>query len=136
VKKTLSLPADLGILDTVHRELVDFLAAAGAGEPIAEEMFLVAEEVLVNTISYSFDDDEAHEIELSLSVEDGSFRMRFSDDGLAYNPLDAPAPDLDAPMAKRKIGGLGVHLVKSLTDRASWAREGGRNVLVLERKVS
>jgi anti-sigma regulatory factor (Ser/Thr protein kinase) len=39
-------------------------------------------------------------------------------------------------MAERKIGGLGIHLVKTLTDSASYAREGGRNVLILERKVS
>jgi anti-sigma regulatory factor (Ser/Thr protein kinase) len=133
MKRTLDLENDLKILDPVHDALLEFLGACGAGAEVAEEMFLVAEELLVNTISYGYEDKETHRIGLELSCEGGRFRMRFTDDGVAFDPLQAEEPDLDAPMAKRRIGGLGIHLVRTLTDGATYTREGGKNVLTIER---
>jgi hypothetical protein len=52
-----------------------------------------------------------------------------------FNPLDTPLPDLTSPPEKRGIGGLGVHLVKSLIDDASYAREGAVNIIVLIKHV-
>jgi serine/threonine-protein kinase RsbW len=60
-----------------------------------------------------------------------SVRLEFRDAGAPFNPLDAPAPDLGTPPEERKIGGLGLHLVRSLVDDASYCREGSVNVLVL-----
>ncbi len=52
--------------------------------------------------------------------------------GGALDPFrDAPLPDLDAPVETRPVGGLGVHLVSRMIDRAWYRREGERNVLRL-----
>ena len=55
--------------------------------------------------------------------------MEFIDDGLAFNPMSAPAPDLDAEIHERPIGGLGVHLVRELAQRIDYTRTRGRNIL-------
>jgi len=136
MKKTFAIVNDLRQLDLVHETLTGFLADAGVGTELAEEMFLVAEEVIANTISYGYEDEDVHRIELALSFTDGLFRMRFRDDAKAFDPLAAEAPDLDAPTEERGIGGLGIHLVRTLTDDASYRREGDANILTVERRVS
>ena len=55
--------------------------------------------------------------------------MEFTDDGLAFNPVAQPAPDLEADIGERPIGGLGVHLVRELAERVDYTRTRGRNIL-------
>ena len=62
--------------------------------------------------------------------------MRFRDDGVEFDPLSRADPDLDAPTEERGIGGLGIHLVKTLTDEASWRRDGDANILTVRKRVS
>ena len=55
--------------------------------------------------------------------------MEFTDDGLAFNPIAQPLPDLEADIDERPIGGLGVHLVRELAERVDYTRTRGRNIL-------
>ena len=50
------------------------------------------------------------------------------DDGAAFDPREAPLPDLDAPLDQRQAGGLGMHLVRATMDAVEYRREDGRNV--------
>jgi anti-sigma regulatory factor (Ser/Thr protein kinase) len=113
-----------------------FCRALGLATELALEMRLVAEEVLTNFIKYAHGLTEARAIDLRLSASPESVRLEFRDAGPPFNPLDTPPPDLTGPPERRGIGGLGVHLVKSLTDEASYAREGAVNVLVLIKRVA
>jgi anti-sigma regulatory factor (Ser/Thr protein kinase) len=135
VTESVTIRNELPELERVHEVIVAFAAGAGAPREFPEEMFLVAEEVLVNTISYGYEDEATHEIELGLSVEGGEFRMRFTDDAMAYDPLAREDPDLDAPTAERGVGGLGIYLVKSLTDEANYRREAEKNILTVRRRL-
>jgi len=58
--------------------------------------------------------------------------MTTRDDGVAFDPL-AAAPDLDAGLDDRKLGGLGIHLIREMTDAQRYRREGGWNVLVVDK---
>ena len=136
MKETIHIRNDLDELDAVHDGIVAFLDGVGAAPELAGEMFLVAEEVLANTISYGYQDDDVHRIELELSFADGFFGMRFRDEGVEFDPLSRADPDLDAPTEERGIGGLGIHLVKTLTDEASWRRDGDANILTVRKRVS
>ena len=58
----------------------------------------------------------------------------FVDGGKKYNPLETPEPDINLPLEKRKIGGLGVFIVRNFMDKLLYRREGNENVLVLKKK--
>ena len=92
---------------------------------------LALEEILVNTISYGYDDDLEHKIDLGLIADDGKVTMTITDDGRHFDPLQAPEPDLDTPLDERDIGGLGIHLTKKLMDCIDYRRKGDINVLVM-----
>jgi anti-sigma regulatory factor (Ser/Thr protein kinase) len=59
--------------------------------------------------------------------------MEFEDRGREFNPLEIGEPDLDIPLEERKLGGLGIHLVKKMVDEAKYRREGDRNILLLRK---
>jgi serine/threonine-protein kinase RsbW len=58
------------------------------------------------------------------------------DDGIAFDPLKVPPPDLTADLGSRPIGGLGVHFVKTLMDEVAYRRDGNRNVLTMRKRFA
>jgi anti-sigma regulatory factor (Ser/Thr protein kinase) len=97
----------------------------------AGEMRLVAEEALTNVLRHAYARDEESAVELTMGIEAAEVRFVLRDGGRAFNPLEAGAPALDLPLEERPEGGLGIHLIKTLTDEQRYAREGEENVLVL-----
>ena len=61
--------------------------------------------------------------------------IEIEDDGRAFNPLDAPGPDLSASLMDREPGGLGIHLARSLMDQIFYQRVGQRNLLTLTKRI-
>ena len=53
---------------------------------------------------------------VDLSKNDEVVTMEFRDEGLAYNPLEKPDPDITLPPEERPLGGLGIYMVKNLAD--------------------
>jgi len=113
----------------------EFCRTQGLAKDTTLDLRLVADEVLTNIVQYARVGIEAHPVELRLSASGGLLRMEFRDEGAPFNPLDAPAPDLDTRPEARAIGGLGIHLVRSLVDEARYFRDGSVNVLVLMKHV-
>ena len=118
-------------LPAVLNGVQEFCQARGLAEENTLDVRLVAEEVLTNIVKYAHGENEERWVELRLVASAGSVRLEFRDEGTPFNPLDAPEPDLGIAAEDRTIGGLGVHLVRSLVDDASYSREGTVNVLVL-----
>lgn len=93
---------------------------------------LALEELAINVVNYAHDDDGDHEMEITLTSEADKLTIELSDDGRAFDPLaDAPEPDLDATLEDRRIGGLGVHMVRSVMDELDYRREDGKNHVTL-----
>jgi len=57
--------------------------------------------------------------------------MTIRDNGPEFDPLERPTPDLDAAIADRDVGGLGIHLVRELADDCIYARVDDSNVLTI-----
>ena len=97
---------------------------------------LVLEEWNLNVMDYGHDDD-THEIDIALTSDGNQVTIEIVDGGRAFDPLhDAPAPDLTSPIGERRVGGLGVHLMRTLMDEVAYQRESGKNHLkMVTRKV-
>ena len=119
-----------GALDGVEASCRD----GGLALETALEVRLVAEEMLTNVVKYAHVTSEQR-VELRLTVSSDTVRMEFRDAGPPFNPLDVPPPDLQGRADERAVGGLGVHIVKSLVDEATYARNGSTNVLVFIKRV-
>jgi anti-sigma regulatory factor (Ser/Thr protein kinase) len=122
-------------LERVQHDLAGFLEGEGVDEAIRGELRLVCEEVLVNIISYAFADGAEERIEVVASIASGRVVIEFRDGGRPFDPLRAPAPDLDRADGERPIGGLGIHLVRQLADRVEYRRLADVNLLRIERAL-
>jgi serine/threonine-protein kinase RsbW len=115
--------------------LIEFVVrhAETAGFPIQRirEIELAVEEVLVNVFSYAYPGMQG-DVSIECRVEDGPrLILEISDNGVPFNILEVPDPDVTADISHRKVGGLGAFFVKEMADTAIYRREGDRNILML-----
>ena len=96
---------------------------------------LVLDEVITNTIDYGYDDDADHEIRVTLAVEGDRLTIEVEDDARHFDPLQRPPPDLDLPLEERPVGGLGIHIVRTLMETVEYQRRDGRNVLTMHKTI-
>jgi serine/threonine-protein kinase RsbW len=96
---------------------------------------LALEEVFINIVSYGFPQGGEHRIRIALTWEDGTVSLRITDDGMAFNPLDAAPPDLACQIENTPIGGLGIHLARHMVDHMHYERRNHRNRLILSMQI-
>lgn len=112
----------------------DFGTRHGLPSSVVFDLNLSLEEVLTNVISYAYDDPHERSVDVRLKVDRSQVWAEIEDEGRAFNPLEAAPPDTEAGLDERRVGGLGIHLVRSLMDSVEYRREKGRNILTM-RKV-
>ena len=110
-----------------------FSRDAGLVDDDTTDVNIMLDEFVSNVIKYGYDDDGRHEIVVSMKLQDGLLTIGIEDDGKPFNPLDAPAPDLNLPVEQRPIGGLGILIAKTMADTIEYERAGGRNVLTIRK---
>lgn len=126
---SLRIPNDVAMLCSALDSIDAFLERHGVGGTVPFTVRLVAEEIGTNVIKYAYEDSGLHEIEIDVRLASGRVILRVADDGRAFDPLQAQAPDLGLSVEQRNIGGVGIHLVRTLAERVEYARVAGRNVL-------
>ena len=116
-------------------QLADFVETiaeeSGMGQALAMSLNLALEEAVTNVIVYAYPPDTDGLVDIEAILHKDRVRFIISDSGRPFDPTQAAEPDLDAPLEERPIGGLGIHLVRSIMDDVSYERKDGRNVLYL-----
>lgn len=99
---------------------------------------LVLDELITNIIDYGYADFDEHPIDVTISIQDKTLTIRIEDDAQPFNILEAPVPELDLPLDERnrQVGGLGVHLVKSMVHLINYERKDGKNILTLTKDLT
>ena len=103
-----------------------YCAAAGLGPEFASRVVLCLEELLTNLLTHGGGGGSlAPAIEVGFDLVGERLKVTFADTGTPFNPTEVPAPDLEAPVEERRLGGLGIHLVRSLADELGYERRNG-----------
>ena len=98
---------------------------------------VVFDEMLTNAIDYGLAGREDALLQVVLRPSGQALEALIIDNGPAFDPLcDAETPDLELSLEDRPIGGLGIHLVRSLMDSADYQRRDERNLLTLSKRHS
>ena len=114
------------------QRLYDFLDNSLAGLPVTEafkhDLRLAAEELLANIIEHGYANDNEITVDIDLTADERRVQLAFTDSGEAFNPLEH---DNQKTKNDPSEGGVGLLLVKSLTDEQSYTRADGQNVFVI-----
>lgn len=124
-------PAAPEELPAVRRKVMAAAREHGISTDVLQRLDLVLEEALMNTALHGYGGKEG---EMTVMLDfggDGCLTLTLEDCGIPFDPAAASAPDLTIPVEERPIGGLGVHLIRSMSDSLAYRRDGGRNILTL-----
>lgn len=94
---------------------------------VAMRLNLIAEELAANVAMHA---KGASFFAFAVTPQPGGLGLALEDDGPAFDPLGAAAPDLDAAIEAREVGGLGIHFLRKMTEGARYERSGAINRLV------
>ncbi len=100
------------------------------------QLFIAVEELFVNIASYAYYPAEGDaEIDIDTDNENNFVYITFIDSGKPYNPLKREDPDVTLSAKERKIGGLGIYMVKKSMDDMSYEYKNGCNILKIGKKM-
>ena len=133
---TIRLPIDLKEIERLNRIVRQFGDLHEVPSRALYAINLALDEVVTNVVRHGYEAvPEGEHFTATVSALNGELTTEVQDAGRQFNPLDAPVPDLNAPLDERTLGGLGVHLVRSLMDRVEYRRENGKNVLTMRKRI-
>ncbi len=127
----MKLPAKIKHLE----RLIEFVSGCakekGFSGKRVKEIELATEEVLVNIFNYAYPEGPG-DVEVSCNqADDTRFIIEISDSGIPFDSRSLADPDVTSDISERKIGGLGVFLVRKIADEVHYRRDGGENILSL-----
>jgi serine/threonine-protein kinase RsbW len=135
LRLTLDLAPRLDELDRIVTALEDFAGRTGLDAETLQQVTLAIDELFTNIVSYGGIDGPAASISLDIVLDGSVLRIALSDPGQPFDLRELPPPDLEASLEDRPIGGLGVHLARTLVDTLAYRHEGGRNHVALTKRL-
>ncbi len=131
-----ALSPRLSAVRSLSRMVEEFGDANALPHPKIYMINLALDELITNSVTYGFDGVADPRIEVTVRLDGDALVLTTVDNGHRFDPTAVDNPDVDAPMERRPIGGLGLHIIKTFADRVTYEFEGGRNRLTLEHDLT
>ena len=126
---SVSFANDMKELTHVLQVVNVFLEPRALSSKLVYAVNLILEEILMNIITYGYDDEDSHEIEVQIGVEEEEVALTVIDDGKEFNPLTIPRPDRSKSAMDRIEEGLGLQFVRHMRNAMEYRREDDKNIL-------
>ena len=132
----LTLEADLGRLGEARQFVREQAAAAGLPPDATDDLVQAVDEVVTNVVEHGYRGGTGV-VDLEVDSDADLIAVRIIDACGLFDPTTVPTPDLEAPLESRSLGGMGVHLARSLTDEMRHRMlPGGGNELTLVKRLA
>ncbi len=119
-------------LSGIATQAETFLESQDCDAKMVFAVQVALEELFTNIVRHAYGDPgTTHLIDIRLESEAGLLTLEMEDDGLPFDPLSAPAPDISLPVGQRPVGGLGLFITRRLASNMSYQRIGGKNRITL-----
>ena len=130
----LILKNDLAEIEQLNLQLEAFGAKHNLHTEELYTLNLCLEEIVTNVILYAWPEGGEHTVDITVNLNDQEIKVVVEDDGLPFNPCEVPEPDLAKPASQRKIGGLGIHLVRKSVNHMGYLNADHKNILMLDKR--
>jgi serine/threonine-protein kinase RsbW len=130
---SLTLPADINEIPRVSSELEALMRTHGFQDEDILDTQLAVEEGVTNIILHGYE-NAGGEVLVLFRASRGIVEIQLEDQGIPFNPLTLPEPDLDSDVEDRKIGGLGIFLIRQVMNDIQYRFEDGKNILVMVKR--
>jgi len=123
----LAVPNELAAVESTRLQVHDAIAGLGLSARLIYRLELVLEETLMNRLWHAFPDGGRHSTDLSLHLVPEALVLCFDDDGIAFDPLQAPPTASPRTLSEAAPGGLGLMLTRKAASTCTYERVAGRN---------
>lgn len=93
-------------------------------------VLIAIDEIYSNIVYYS----QAQHVIIHYLINENQIIISFEDDGIYYNPLNSQIPPIHTSVKERKIGGLGIYLVKEIMDKVTYTYQNGKNIFIIQKE--
>jgi serine/threonine-protein kinase RsbW len=120
----------------VQQFVANFALRHGLDKDDSARAQIVIEELITNLIKYGYQGRKPGTAEVALLLEEGRLTIELVDDGGAFDPFNAPMPEIERPLEARVPGGMGLRIMRLLTEGTHYSRVDDRNVVRLTLHLS
>ena len=135
MKKEISIRNRLDELERVNRFVEEICEELGLDMELQMNLNLVIEEVVVNVISYAYPESKEANIELQAESDGKELTFVLSDHGNEFDPTLSDGANMDENPAERKLGGMGIYIVKNIMNEVTYQRLEGKNLLTMRKEI-
>lgn len=133
--KSMNFAAKFEYLDEIREFVGDIAREAGFSDKDVYNIQLATDEAASNIIEHAYENRSDGILELSCGMRGDAITITLVDRGESFDPSEIPLPDLKADLSDRKIGGLGIFLMRKLMDEVSYEpRADKSNVLTMKKR--
>jgi len=125
---SLRMPAKLDSLSSFNAFVIRKIDQWELPREIIPKIELVLEELITNVFKYAYPGQNG-DLELECSSRGTGLSIILRDWGAPFNPLEQNSPDISEDISQRKIGGLGIYLVKEMVEKLEYRRQDDSNIL-------
>jgi len=129
----MTIESDSSRIPSISASLEEVMHTHGFSSEDILDTQLAVEEIITNIINHGYK-NSGGEIVIYCRINSNQTQVRIRDDAPRFDPLSLPEPELNGTIENRKIGGLGIFLVRQVMDEISYRYENGQNILVMIKK--
>jgi anti-sigma regulatory factor (Ser/Thr protein kinase) len=135
MEKSIILANDIAEVSRLNGFIDEVGEAFSLSPDVIFNLNLVLEEAVTNVVMYAYPEGKCGSIEIVAKCDGSSVTFVISDSGKPFDPTMVPDVDVTLPAEERRIGGLGIFLIRQMMDSLEYRRHGGKNILVLNKKI-
>jgi serine/threonine-protein kinase RsbW len=130
--RTAKFPAEFQYLDEIRAFVGEIAREGGFSDKEVYSIQLAADEAASNVIEHAYRDIPDGELEIRCGVKGNTLTIVLRDRGRSFDPASVRPPNIQADLAERQLGGLGIYLMRKLMDDVRYEQvDAGRNQLTL-----
>ena len=128
--------AEFHNLDDIRDFVGEAAQQVGFSEKEIYSIQLAADEASTNIIEHAYAGMEGGKLEVECTITGDELKIVMRDRGKSFDPSGVPEPNVKADLSKRKIGGLGMYLMRQLMDDVHYetSSEMGNTLTMIKRK--
>ena len=136
LKQTLCLPNNIEAIPQLSEFIDGVCDEAGIDMSIEMSLNLAIEEAVVNVMEYAYPEGTKGDVNIEVTADKSFIQFVITDSGTPFDPTAKEDVDTTLPAEQRPIGGLGIHLVRTIMDTINYEYANGKNILTLKKKLN
>lgn len=134
--KELTIDATVENITQVTAFVDEQLEALGCPMKAQMQLDIAIDEIFGNIAHYAYTPQVGPAtVQVEIVKDPLSVVVSFIDKGIPYDPLSREDPDVELSAEERKIGGLGIYMVKKSMDEITYEYKDGQNILRIKKQI-